>query len=57
MQKLDHAGLSRTYSVDYQTTDSAASASAMFSGVKARSYTLGYDCGVSYYSVDSMADE
>ena len=33
----------QTYSIDRQTTDSAASASAMFTGVKTNAYTVGYD--------------
>ena len=37
METLPHMALSRTYSHDYQVADSAATATAMVSGVKTRS--------------------
>jgi alkaline phosphatase len=41
MDQLPYAALSRTYSHDYQVADSAATATAMVSGVKTRSGILG----------------
>lgn len=41
MDQLPYAALSRTYSHDYQVPDSAATATAMVSGVKTRSGILG----------------
>lgn len=41
METLPYAALSRTYSHDYQVADSAATATAMVSGVKTRSGILG----------------
>lgn len=41
MDELPYAALSRTYSHDYQVPDSAATATAMVSGVKTRSGILG----------------
>jgi alkaline phosphatase len=39
--------------VDGQTTDSAASATAIFSGVKTNIYTLGFDSSIVYQDPDS----
>lgn len=41
MEKFPHAGLSKTYSVDRQTTDSAATATAYLCGVKSKHGTIG----------------
>ena len=41
MEKLPHAALSKTYSHDFQVSDSASTATAMVAGMKARSRTLG----------------
>ncbi len=43
MDGLDYAALSRTYSNDFQVTDSAPSATAMVTGVKANNDTIGVD--------------
>lgn len=40
--------------MDFQTTDSAASASAMFTGVKTKEGTLGFDESVNAISWHSM---
>ena len=40
METLPHAALSKTYSHDAQVSDSASTATAMVTGVKARSRTL-----------------
>ena len=47
METLPYAALSRTYSHDYQVADSASTATALVSGVKTRSRTLGLRSGVS----------
>ena len=41
MEKLPHAAFSKTYSHDFQVSDSAATATAMVAGFKSRSGTLG----------------
>ena len=41
MEQLPHAALSKTYSHDFQVSDSASTATAMVTGIKARSRTLG----------------
>lgn len=41
MDKLPHVGLSRTYSVNKQVSDSAATATAYLCGVKSNYYTIG----------------
>lgn len=41
MEKLPQAALSKTYSHDFQVSDSAATATAMVAGIKSRSGTLG----------------
>ena len=40
-ERLPHTGHSKTYDIDYQTADSASTASAMFSGVKTK-YKVGH---------------
>ena len=44
----------QTYDIDYQTADSASTASAMFSGVKTKYKTLGYDSTIDRYNSSSM---
>jgi len=46
MDTLPHFALSKTFATDAQTTDSAASAFAIYSGVKTNHYTMGYDSSV-----------
>ena len=41
MDTLTHTALSKTYSDDFQVADSASTATAMVSGIKTHSYTLG----------------
>lgn len=41
MEKLPQAALSKTYSHDFQVSDSASTATAMVTGIKSRSRTLG----------------
>ena len=48
METLPYAALSKTYSHDTQVADSAATATAMFSGVKTRSRTLGLTQDVAF---------
>lgn len=47
METLPHMALSRTYSHDYQVSDSASTATAMVSGVKTKSRVLGLTYEVS----------
>lgn len=47
METLPHMALSRTYSHDYQVADSAATATAMISGVKTKTRVVGLRAGVS----------
>ena len=44
----------QTYDIDYQTADSASTASALFSGVKTKYKTLGYDSTIDRYNSTSM---
>ncbi len=46
----------QTYNVDYQTPDSAGTASALFSGVKTTYKTMGYDSSVVFRSPKSQAE-
>ena len=46
--------LFQTYDIDYQTADSASTASALFSGVKTKYKTLGYDSTIDRYNSSSM---
>ncbi len=55
METLPYMALSRTYSHDYQVADSASTATAMVSGVKTRSRTLGLRAGVSFGDCASQA--
>ena len=43
----------QTYNVDRQTPDSAATATALFSGIKTKYYTLGYDSKIEVGSAKS----
>ena len=43
----------KTYNVDRQTPDSAATATALFSGIKTNFYTLGYDSNIRLGSAKS----
>lgn len=45
-EKFDHIGLSKTYCVDKQVSDSASSATAYFTGVKANYATIGVNAKV-----------
>lgn len=55
MDTLPYAALSRTYSHDYQVPDSAATATAMVSGVKTRSGILGLTSEVAVGNCASAA--
>ena len=44
----------QTYNVDRQTPDSAATATALFSGVKTNFHTLGYDSNIRKGSAESI---
>jgi len=47
-EKFPHVGLSRTYNCDSQTSDSASTATALFSGIKTNINTLGFDNLIEY---------
>ena len=53
-ETFPHVGLSKTYNVNSMVPDSAATAFAMFSGVKTNYYTLGYDNSIVLGSATSM---
>ena len=53
-EAFPHVGLSKTYNVNSMVPDSAATAFAMFSGVKTNYYTLGYDNSIVLGSATSM---
>ena len=53
-EAFPHVGLSKTYNVNSMVPDSAATAFAMFSGVKTNYYTLGYDNSIVLGSAASM---
>jgi alkaline phosphatase len=55
METLPHMALSRTYSHDYQVPDSAATATAMVSGVRTKTRVLGLTYGVSVNNCASQA--
>ena len=44
----------QTYNIDKQTADSASTASAMYTGVKTKYFTMGYDSSIDHYDVNSM---
>jgi len=52
--KFPHVGLSKTYNVNAMVPDSAATAFAMFSGVKTNYYTMGYDSSIKKGDPESM---
>ena len=56
-EEFPHVGLSKTYNVNSMVPDSAATAFAMFSGVKTNYYTLGYDNSIVLGSAASMVTE
>ena len=56
MEKMPYAAFSRTYSHDYQVPDSAATATALVSGIKTRSGTLGVDSDVARGNCATQAD-
>ena len=47
-QTFPHTALSKTYCVDRQTPDSSSTASAIYSGVKTKFKTMGYDSSIIY---------
>ena len=44
----------QTYDIDTQTADSAATASAMYTGVKTKMGTMGFDSSIEYADIDTM---
>jgi len=52
--KFPHVGLSKTYNSNAMVPDSAATAFAMFSGVKTNYYTMGYDSSIKHKDPESM---
>jgi alkaline phosphatase len=55
-EKFPAIGLSKTYAVDKQVTDSAASATALFTGVKTNYMMLGLDARAKYNVCDSSTN-
>jgi alkaline phosphatase len=53
-EKFPHVALAKTYNVDAMVPDSAATAFAMFSGVKTDYYTMGYDASIKRGDPESM---
>ena len=53
-QTFPHTALSKTYCVDRQTPDSSSTASAIYSGVKTKFKTMGYDTSIIYKNVSSQ---
>ncbi|XP_059618644.1 membrane-bound alkaline phosphatase-like [Phlebotomus argentipes] len=56
-EKFPYFGMAKTYCVNRQVSDSACTATAYFSGVKANYGTIGLDAGVSRYDCAGQADE
>ena len=54
--KFPHVGLSKTYNSNAMVPDSAATAFAMFSGVKTNYYTMGYDSSIKKGDPGSMSN-
>ena len=53
-QTFPHMGLSKTYCIDRQTPDSSSTASAIYSGVKTKFKTLGFDSSIIYKNASSQ---
>eukprot|EP00090_Calanus_glacialis_P025255 TRINITY_DN39397_c0_g1_i1.p1 TRINITY_DN39397_c0_g1~~TRINITY_DN39397_c0_g1_i1.p1 ORF type:complete len:550 (-),score=135.67 TRINITY_DN39397_c0_g1_i1:53-1702(-) len=53
-EKFPHVALAKTYNVNAMVPDSAATAFAMFSGVKTDYYTMGYDASIKRGDPESM---
>ncbi|XP_069687805.1 alkaline phosphatase 4-like [Periplaneta americana] len=56
-EKFPTVGLSKTFAVDKQVTDSAASATAMFTGVKTNFQILGLDAKATYNKCDKSVND
>ncbi|XP_018327253.1 alkaline phosphatase-like [Agrilus planipennis] len=56
-EKFPYVGLSKTYSVDYQTTDSAATATAYLTGVKTNYGTIGVTASVNRKNCTAMLNK
>jgi len=54
MEKLDYGGLAKTYTIDFQIADSAATATALLSGHKTKFFTVGTSGDVTYDDCNSM---
>jgi alkaline phosphatase len=54
METLPYSALSKTYSHDFQISDSAGTATAITAGVKTRSGVLGVSSGISYGNCASL---
>ena len=57
MESLDHAAYSKTYNIDFQIPDSAATATALLSGHKTKFFTLGTAGNVVYEDLESLRQE
>jgi len=56
-EAFPHVGLSKTYCANYMVPDSAATASAMYSGVKTTFFTMGYNSSVKNGAPESASKE
>lgn len=57
MEKLDYTALSKTYTIDFQIADSAATANALLSGHKTKYFTMGTSGDVQYDDCSSLSKE
>jgi len=56
-ERFPTIGLAKTYAVDKQVTDSAASATALFTDVKTNYMLVGLDARAKYYMCDLSTDK
>ncbi|XP_055682601.1 membrane-bound alkaline phosphatase-like [Lutzomyia longipalpis] len=56
-EKFPYFGMAKTYCVNRQVSDSACTATAYLSGVKANYGTIGLDAGISRYDCEGQANE
>ena len=54
MEKLDYTALAKTYTIDFQIADSAATATALLAGHKTKFFTVGTSGDVTYGDCKSL---
>jgi alkaline phosphatase len=57
MESLDYTALAKTYNIDFQIPDSAATATALLSGHKTKFFTMGLSGEVRFSECDSLGDD